>query len=127
MRMRTIILFVAMAFAVLLAMPSKITAQDSCPHPVYTTLACDDGRGCKQTWPILQCAGPSSSSKCQYGPLYTMCCGEKFPNAEQAGPCDGNGGPSGAFLKDLKNQPISVQARVYVPSCRGSFMPAIPI
>ena len=125
MRTSTMVLFVAMAFAVLLTMTSKVTAQDSCPYPVTKSVACDDGAGCKQTRVVADCSGPKSSSKCQYGPLTIMCCGQVLNYAELAGPCDGSGGPQPAFLKDLKSQPISVQARIYVPSCRGSFVPAI--
>lgn len=123
--MRTIMMILFVAFAVLLAMPSKMTAQDSCPYPVSASVSCDDGAGCKHTRIVSNCSGPKSSSKCQFGLLTTMCCGQELHYAEQAGPCDGNGGPLPAFLEELKSQPISVQARVYVPSCSGAFVPAI--
>lgn len=126
MRKRTKHLLLAVSFAMLLTVALRVEAQDACPYPVYKSLACANSQGCKATRIVADCSGPRSSSKCQYGPLIIDCCGQELHFAEQAGPCDGNGGPLPALLKDLKNQPIAVQARVYVPSCRGSFEPAIP-
>ncbi len=102
---------------------SSLVAQDTCPYPVYKSLSCDDGQGCKQTRVVSDCSGPKSANKCQLGGYTILCCGEPLSFAESVGPCSGNGGPSPALLKELKSQPLIIRARLYLPSCGGSFEP----
>lgn len=81
----------------------------------------DSATRCDKNILLTQCSGPiGSPSCCTVTGLKVDCCGSPVQNAQGIYRC-GEGLCSSGGLRpaDLEDQPISVRARILVPTCTG--------
>lgn len=124
--MKTKTAFATAILALLFAQTNLRAQQTNCPYPKHENLHCMDKATNCDRWIVADdCAGPQTSDlNCHFGLLHQSCCsGPDVYSAIQDADCGKGGGPLPALLHDLKNQPVNIRARVYVPTCRGSFEP----
>jgi hypothetical protein len=104
---------------------SAVSAQSACPVIQTQTVLCSDGQGCNGSVAVPNCSSHmGAQQKCvipSSGFNYSVCCGQAVYWAYAGDPCDGPTGYIRKQLAELSSAPISVQRRVYAPTCSNGF------